>query len=94
MKKILKKIKKYNNVLYIYNTLLRRDFIQNSSLKYLSIGIKYPIFLYKVILFNFTGIVSRLHKKCLNSSITISSRLSNSKINLNFPFNYKLIKFN
>lgn len=92
--KILNKIKNYKNYLYYYNNSLGRMFMQNFLLKYSSLGIEYPIFLYRVTLFKLNGIISKLHKKNINNSVTIKSLISNSKIKLNFPFNYGLIKFN
>jgi len=94
MKKILYKKNNYKDRLNYYNNIFSRNYISKRSLRKISINIKYPLFLYKVTLFRLSGLVVRAHKKNINSSITIISKLSKNLVKLNFPFNYGLIKFN
>ena len=94
MKKILFKRSNYKNILSHYDNYIAKKYINKRSLKKISINIKYPLFLYKITLFKLSGLVIRAHKKNINSSITIVTRLSKNLVKLNFPFNYGLIKFN
>ena len=94
MKKILFKRNNYKNILSYYNNNIARKYINKRSLKKISINIRYPLFLYKITLFKLSGLVTRAHKKNINSSITIVTKLSKNLVKLNFPFNYGLVKFN
>lgn len=94
MKSLFKYKKKYINLTMYYNKLFRQRLLSYKIIKKHTCDMKFPIFMNKVILFQLRGIVSKKHKRSINSSITIGSYLSNTKLFISFPLNYSMVKIN
>jgi hypothetical protein len=94
MHKFLRKRKSYKNLIFFYNNLFTKRKVTYKILRKQTCDIKFPIFLSKVIPFKLRGIIVRRHKRTINSSITVGSYLSNTKLSITFPSAYALVKIN
>lgn len=77
-----------------YSELFRFRHLRYKILRNQTCDIKFPIFLNKIVLFKLRGRIARKHKKGINSSITVFSYISNVKLSMTFPMNYRVIKIN
>lgn len=94
MRILFKKHKLYKNLLFFYNNLFTKRKITYKIIRKQTCDIKFPIFLNKVIPFKLRGFIVRRHKRTINSTITVGSYLSNTKVNITFPLAYTLVKVN
>jgi hypothetical protein len=94
MIKVLKLRRNYKNYLSFYNILFRLRVLSYKIIRKQTCDIRFPIFLNKLILFRLRGIVARKHKCSINSTITVGSYVSNTKLYITFPLNYNAVKIN
>jgi hypothetical protein len=94
MIKILKLRKNYKNYLSFYNLLFRIRKLSYKVIRNQTCDLKFPIFLNKLVLFRLRGVVARKHKCSINSTITVGSYLSNTKLYITFPLHYNAVKIN
>jgi hypothetical protein len=94
MRTLFFKYKSYKNLIQIYNNIFTKRKVTYKIIRKQTCDIKFPIFLNKVVPFKLRGIIVRKHKRTINSSITVGSYLSNTKLNITFPLAYTLVKIN